>query len=276
MSTSHLSEMFTRIGARVKVRGGESAPGALGFLERVPASWVRLDVRRDAKGEFFEIRGSGDGEVAEVLHVAPRDRHLLLLVREGDFKHKFLCGHDERHWFVAAVPDTSGGVGSVASAKEALKPPEVRARQELAGVPTRDRNPRKNAAFRRQGEWFLLPTPDLKVEPIRVIYHEPIRRGSGKPHWAEMLYRTGGETVRFSWAYPNGLTEAEYRALREQDPREMERRGPWRVMRRGMEVYIRGRLQHADHKTIRLNGWHRVLMNTETESQAMRNVAFLD
>ena len=33
---------------------------------------------------------------------------------------------------------------------------------------------------------------------------------------------------------------------------------------------------HADHKTITLHGWHRVLMNTENQSRAMRNVAFLD
>lgn len=32
----------------------------------------------------------------------------------------------------------------------------------------------------------------------------------------------------------------------------------------------------ADHRTITLLGWHQVLMNTENQSQALRNVAFLD
>jgi len=37
---------------------------------------------------------------------------------------KFLCGHDERHWFVAAVPGR--GVSNVRTAMEALKPAAVR------------------------------------------------------------------------------------------------------------------------------------------------------
>jgi hypothetical protein len=47
-------------------------------------------------------------------------------------------------------------------------------------------------------------------------------------------------------------------------------------MARNPDVYVRGRVRHADHRTIFLNGWHRVLMNTEFQAQALRNVAFLD
>jgi len=47
-------------------------------------------------------------------------------------------------------------------------------------------------------------------------------------------------------------------------------------MRRDMSVYARGAVSHADHATITLPFWHRVLMNTETQSQTMRFVAFLD
>jgi hypothetical protein len=35
-------------------------------------------------------------------------------------------------------------------------------------------------------------------------------------------------------------------------------------------------IRHDDQATITLEGWHRVLMNTEGQSKAMRNVAFLD
>jgi hypothetical protein len=38
----------------------------------------------------------------------------------------------------------------------------------------------------------------------------------------------------------------------------------------------RPRVRHADHATITLHGWHRVLMNTEGQSKAMSHVAFLD
>src|SRR5205807_4805966 len=83
----------------------------------------------DRKGEFFEIvRQRGvEAEIA-VLDVQPADRHLLLLVREGNDKSKFLCGHDERHWFVAGIPETAP-VGTVRQAKEALKPTEVQTAQ---------------------------------------------------------------------------------------------------------------------------------------------------
>jgi len=36
----------------------------------------------------------------------------------------------------------------------------------------------------------------------------------------------------------------------------------------------RGRIRHPDHATITLPEWHRVVLNTETET--VRNVAFLD
>jgi hypothetical protein len=47
-------------------------------------------------------------------------------------------------------------------------------------------------------------------------------------------------------------------------------------MRRNPGVYVKGRIRHPDHATITLHVWHRVVMNTEGQSKAMRNVAFLD
>jgi len=48
------------------------------------------------------------------------------------------------------------------------------------------------------------------------------------------------------------------------------------VMRRNPGVYSRGTVRHSDHNTITLSFWHRVVMNTETQSRTMANVAFLD
>ncbi|HWL09059.1 MAG TPA: hypothetical protein VNQ76_11670 [Planctomicrobium sp.] len=50
----------------------------------------------------------------------------------------------------------------------------------------------------------------------------------------------------------------------------------WVTQRRNPTVFVRGKIRHADHKTIMLNGWHQVLMNTETQAIAMRHVAFID
>ena len=50
----------------------------------------------------------------------------------------------------------------------------------------------------------------------------------------------------------------------------------WRRMVRNPEAYVKGAISHPDHKTIVLQVWHRVVMNTERQSQAMRHVVFLD
>ena len=47
-------------------------------------------------------------------------------------------------------------------------------------------------------------------------------------------------------------------------------------MTRNASVYARGTVRHSDHETIRLPFWHRVLMNTETQTRTMAKVAFLD
>lgn len=97
------------------------------------AGVISLDVQADRKGEFFEIvRQPGVEAELAVLDVQPTDRHLLLLVRQGKDKSKFLCGHDERHWFVAGIPETAP-VGTVRQAKEALKPVEVQTAQARKG-----------------------------------------------------------------------------------------------------------------------------------------------
>src|SRR5262245_44391253 len=202
---TNLASKFARIGARLKVADRPSR-------RTRTAGVLSLDVQADRKGEFFEIvRQPGSEAEVVVLDVQPADRHLLLLVREGKDKSKFLCGHDERHWFVAGIPEAAP-VGTVRQAKEALKPAEVLAAQAGKRLRADARNRRRNAAFGRQGEWFFLPGPDLAVDERMVLRWEPLRRGSGgKPHWTEYLYRTGGETVYVCSRHPDGLTESQYR-----------------------------------------------------------------
>jgi hypothetical protein len=266
MDTGLLETKFDRMGARLKVSDRRNQRARLGF--------VSLNIRTDRDGEFFEISAApdSDAEIA-VLDVQPADRHLLLLVREGKEKSKFLCGHDERHWFVAGIPEKAP-VGTVRQAKEALKPAEVQTAQARRGLRSKARDRRKNAAYVRQGEWFFLPETDQVVDEKLVLRDEPLRRGAGKAHWAEFSYRTGGETVYVCSRHPNGVVEKEYKAILARTP--TANRWGWRVMRRNAGVYVKGRIRHPDHATITLHGWHRVVMNTEGQSRAMRNVAFLD
>ena len=195
-----LERRFAEMGARV----------SLG--ERPWRGRPRIDVRADAQGEVFTIDFNGRGtEIeVEVVDVQPRDRHLLLLVRDGGEKSKFLCGHDERHWFVAAVPETARGVTGVTTAKLALQPEAVHDR--LTGVRPKDRLRRRNAAFVRQGEWFFVPTV-LWPEPLaaHVLRDEPLTRGRGKAHMLQFAFRRGGNVVWVNRSHPTGIGEAAYR-----------------------------------------------------------------
>jgi len=187
MDATHIITKFEKLGARANIR-----PRVQNRWQPAPSAVV-IDVRHDRHGEFFDIQAGGEAEV-EVLDVQPKDRHLLLMVRRPnqrpglpDAKDKFLCGHDERHWFVAAVPEKAP-VSSVVTAKEALKPDLVREREQ-------GKKGKRQMRLRRKTDVF---------------------------------------------------------------------------------VYVRGKITHPDHATIRLDGWHRVEMNTENRSRAMASVVFLD
>jgi hypothetical protein len=266
------------MGARVEVLEGEPLGRRWGMSrsgEEAPR--IVLDIRRDKDGEYFEIRtGPGSRQDIVVLNVQPREKHLLLLSRQfgeqGQFlaKQKFLCGHDERHWFVAAIPENEP-VSTVAGAKIALKPEEVRMRESLLGISRKASFARKNSAFIRQGEWFFIPAA-FEADPRLVLKNEPLSRGNaGKPHRAEECYRSGGDTVYVSVRYLSGLTAEEYKKLP-----ASERNSGFNIMKRDAAVYVRGKMSHPDHQTVTLHGWHRVLMNTENRSSAMRSLAFLD
>jgi len=274
MDANLIHGKFAKLGARARIRP------LVGSRLRPASGPVVIDVGRDRHGEFFDIQADDDADI-EVLDVQPKDRHLLLMVRQpdprhgrGDIKDKFLCGHDERHWFVAGIPDRAP-VSTVVTAKEALKPDRVRERERGTRGKGKRRLRRKTAVFVRQGEWFFIPAPGVRVDERSILTKEPITRGrGGKPHVCEQLYRRGGTTVYVCSRYPSGLTEDGYRRLLKRTP-EAAKWG-WRAMRRDPVVYVRGRITHPDHATIRLAVWHRVEMNTENRTRAMASVAFLD
>jgi len=265
MDTSLLSKKFELIGARVQV-----TPFKVNRFSRDNAG---IDIRTDRKGEYFDIRVANDDEVDyEVIDVRTDMRHLLLMARRDTGKQKFLCGHDERHWFVCAVPGDS--VSNVVNAMEALQPREVKALVTRRVKRVKDRFRRKNKAFVRQGEWFFVPQPVI-VSPVRVLRNEPLSRGGGsKSHMCQFLYRVGGQIVWVCRQHPQVVLEHQYRSIL------LTVRGAkkwdWRQMQREPSVYVRGRVWHPDHKTIVLDDWHRVLMNTEREAPGARHVVFLD
>ena len=271
-----LPDRFKEMGARLKI------------TELTPSHWrsyrehgYTLDIGHDRRGGFFDLKLRPDSKF-EIWtpDTQPQLRHLLLLIRilKADYEkgelHRFLCGHDERDWFAAAVPN-QGRVSTVQDALEALKPTPVLNSLIKHEVKAKDRNRRRNAAYLRQGEWFFIPWPHFEEKGRPALRNEPLLRGRSKPHMAEELVRWGGTLIYRHWMYKNqDYTEGAREFLFKSAP-SAPRRG-WVIWRRNPQVVVRGKISHPDHKTLVLDGWHLVASNTENLSPARPNLVFYD
>jgi hypothetical protein len=273
--TAILEKKFADMGARVKV----SAP-----RRDVP---ITIDIRKDEEGEFFDIRVKDEIDML-VLDVQKKDRHLLLMTKEpildktgqlkSETKSKFLCGHDERHWFTCAIPE-SAKASTVIQAKQALKP------KELIEIETKEKVNSKNAHKRhrllksgkkihRQGEFMFIPDPDFILPKglTKIWENEPMQGGGSHSHFAQFLFRSGGTTV---WILRGkNFNKTQYEDHLKEHPHD---RRLARQMVRDPIVHVKGKITHEEHATVNLGDvWHKVLMNTEAQAKAKKNVIFID
>lgn len=164
LEEAHLARHFERIGARLQIERAEDAPRSRG---RVMEPFT-LDANEGDRGSredayVSRVRPQVYPDICfAVLDVRPKMRHLLLMARPLDGvpdakeRSRFLCGHDERHWFVAAVKNGQDAPTGVNEAMESLKPAGIARLQHRMGVSAHLWNRRKNPAFQRQGEWFFV------------------------------------------------------------------------------------------------------------------------
>lgn len=156
MDSVHLVRQFNTIGTRLVVCR----------LDRL-ARPFRIDVGHDRYGEYFDLLVSPHAPSFDVLNVDPADRHLLLYAAATE---RFLCGHDERHWFEATIAER---VTTVRDAKASLLPPALRNRALRLGRRAAFR--RRNELFKRQGEWFFVPAA-RDLSGLTIHRHEPLQR----------------------------------------------------------------------------------------------------
>ncbi len=148
MDTERIDNDFRKIGTRLRIRDRVNMTG-----RRMRARPFSIDILTNKRGrEYFHLERRQPVEI-EILDVQPDQRHLLMLVKSGDLTRKFLCGHDERHYFAAGVDEH---VRSVTDAMVKLQPEPVRRAAEA--LPRDERYSRANGAYKRQGEWFFVPT----------------------------------------------------------------------------------------------------------------------
>lgn len=270
-----LTRQFENIGASLQLERPDER-----LLKR-ESNYHHVDVQQGKRGERFIISCIPSKFRLQVLQADTQDRHLLLMMqntKSGEI-HKYLCGHDERQWFAAAIPEEARAK-SIREAKEALLPPEAEQALSSREVRKKKQLSRSNPPYIRQGEWFFISEEPERTGDEPIHRNEPLQRsGSAKPHIAEEVIRTGGETVFINALHaPEGLTEEEFERFKREHNEESGRGWNRRFRRRirGALVYARGKVRHPDHATVELKGWHRVVPNTEDQAEARRHLVFLD
>lgn len=261
-----LEKQFARIGATLVVRPMRPAP-----VWRPNPRRYDVNVLTDPKhGEHFVISATPDAPEMRVLNTDPDDRHLVLHIAGDKGGERFLCGHDERHWFAAAVGER---VSTVRDAKRALLPKTLRE----AGLLDRTISTRHNDTFKRQGEWFFVPVNagllKARGEFGTILKDEPLLRNrNAKPHMCSEVVRFGGTPVVIykGIEYTIASWDIFLASLRKNNGRLAGR-----VLNvvKDPEVYVRGQVRHPDHATLVLHGWHRVHANAEMRSE---NLSFYD
>jgi hypothetical protein len=174
--------------------------------------------------------------------------------RSPSNKRHFLLGLDERQLFIAQL---TKAVSTVREAHASLKRPELILAEGKVGRVT------------RQGEWFFVPTTEeeravfeadiarnkIKVERAVPIgpFHSgqvrgpKVRQGRGNPHTVDELIVVPGLPVPGS---------------------------PWAV--RAREIFIRGRVRHVDHATVKFSQWVKVILNNEANAGQASGVGWVD
>lgn len=255
---------FRGAGARVKL--GPIDERLAGHIPQ-PMS---IDVVEDEVGEYFDVRRSREVVLA-VVDVQPDDRHLVLSAWNSVGEDRFLCGHDEYHWFVAALPSETE-IETVAAAKEALKPDLVK---QLEHRRQRGRKHRRHDVFVRQGEWFFTACPHASVDLRRVVRDGVLVRGEGsKPHYCEFLYEDGEREYECS-RYPKlAFFETEYRHLLR--TRRKAKQWNWKQLTFQPDIFVKGWIRHVDHSPLFLDVWHQVTKNREAEDLSMSRLVYRD
>ncbi len=258
----HIERKFEKIGVRATIR--QMTTDSFRRHQRP----LVMDVLRTAEGEVFDIQKTKNVELS-VLDAQSSQRHLLLLAENWVGSDQFLCGHDERHWFVAALPE-GDDIRTVQQARESLKPGAVR-RKERRGQGRR----RKSDVYIRQGEWFFVPCPHASVAPGRIQQNAPLVRGPGSTaHICERMF-LDGEPEYMCDRYPKlAFYEWEYREVLK--TRRKAKQWNWRRLPFKPDIYVRGWITHPDHNPLHLDEWHFVKMNTERQGSSLVRITYRD
>ncbi len=172
---------------------------------------------------------------------------------QSDKRH-FLMGIDERQLFVAQL---TRGVTNITDARRSL------------GSTVQFHEGKRKMTPNRQGEWFFIKATNQQKRDIKlllskhriwIINKENIGkyagRPSGNPHIADEIV-----VIPTSRGLVEQCKQSKY--MRKHRPIVQ---GDYPI--RSQEVFVRGKIRHIDHKTIKYSHWYQVILNNENQTQA--------
>lgn len=202
-----------------------------GFEEEVPLMTLRHQQKRHGDRWLEEMLKEHRLTKRDV--VSASKTRVVIRRTTSSLKRHYLCGVDERQLFIAQLPR---GVTTVRDAHASLKTASVTLAEG-----------RVEGRTIRQGEWFFVnTTPEerraindgIRKKTLAKQTGAPIQRDArafvgGKPHVADELVRLAGRQLEHGFSV------------------------------HGTEVYVRGRVRHPDHATVKFGEWRRVIRNNE-------------
>lgn len=193
------------------------------------------------------------------------DKHFIITEKTDGNKRHFLMGVDERQLFVAQLDK---GVSTVEEARKSL------------GSTIEFHEGKRKMTPRRQGEWFFIKATDAQEELIDLLLQKTriwivknanigqyAGRPQGNPHTADELVVVPSDR----------MMEAEARATKFARKKGRIKNGNFPIRRRD-EVFVRGKVRHVDHKTVKYTHWYQVILNNEGETStgSASGIAWID
>jgi hypothetical protein len=218
------------------------------WINRSDIFLVEVDHHRHSTAEFIRIHCGAPDNLVLVIDADPSYQQVVLRVREprrefieretradGKIKvHHRVTPVVTRHYLIGmddghlfiAELPHRGVINSVRDAHTLLKPIIVRERERTVTV-------------LRQGEWFFLPLTDAETRELATLQATDI-------------------------AYTNVVLTVP--KPHDPHPRHPPRMLNSHVAEYGLGAFVSGKVTHHQHRTLVLDGWYRVVHNTEIMS----------
>ena len=222
------------------------------FEDTISRGIVSAHLKKDGESALAVMLRANRLIQADVVKWEPKRKQLIVRRTTTAGSLHYLAGRDERQLFIAKLPRPCT---TWDQAQKILKPDRVRFAEGSRRV-------------KRQGEWFFMETTSAERDACEQAVREgKLIKGASIGTVVSGAYARSGLRRPGEFGNPHTVTEAV--VIRG----ERLRHG---FSVRPREVYIRGKVQHVDHRTTSFKQWRKVIRNTETDIGAAARTGWID